>query len=136
MKMQYRQSFAISFDAPSVRHHSADVAGRLPCGGVYGPAFTRHAQRIIQSAIESLTRHDDLVEDGENVGEKLLEQLSLVMTPAQIDEAAQLFDSDMQDVMRHAASAMKTASWPAMPRHCRTGGNGTSPRSALINTLV
>jgi hypothetical protein len=145
MKMASGQSFATSSDAlPALpAHHGAVVFARRQRGagidgpGMYGPAFIQHAQRLIQSAVENLARYDDLVEGEKTLDENLLDQLSLAMTPAQIEEAVQLFESDMQDVARISASAMKAVSLRAdtVPRPCPSGGGTVSP-SAWMNTLV
>lgn len=106
--------------------------------GMYGPAFIQHAQRLIQSAVENLTRYHDLVVGEKTLDENLLDQLSLAMTPAQIEEAVQLFESDMQAVARISASAMKTFPLRAdpLPRPCVPDGGGAVSPLAWMNTLV
>jgi hypothetical protein len=120
MKMESNQSSAICFKRFAVPIRPWAASTRNP--SQYGDEFTRHATAVIESAIENLTRFDDLA-----TNERLQASLQSKMSSTQIDEARRVFQSDMLELEGNAVSSTHVPEYGA----CAAG-----PGPAWINTLV
>jgi pantothenate kinase-related protein Tda10 len=130
--MESNRSSAICFERNDALLRSSAAKLRS-----YGDEFTRHARVVIESALQNLSRFDDLMTDAQ-----MQARVQGEMSNAQIDEAERVFQSDLQDLQHSGLDLDVTfgrACAPACIVDSNRAGHGAQaagPGHAWINTLV